>query len=275
MALVKQLLQTYASLPYHRGKAQVMDSCLNIFGVTVKGDQDVTRQGLRWRLNPEDYPHFMLYWFGVYNRWEVWHLEQLTPPHGTFFDIGANYGYYSLMLTSHLGPGLTTHAFEPNPPTLARLRLHARINDLEKQICCHGVALADKPGRASLTLRGDNSGAAFLSGGESLEVSTLDSFCREHGVERIDSMKIDVEGSEEKLIRGGTESLDRFRPSILIELNPPALRRSGTSVENTVRLLTSLGYELFEVQRGTRRPLRSLPQGDDYTDALCIHKSKL
>ena len=249
--------------------------CLSTFGVEVKGDQPVTRQGLRWLLNPEDYPHYNLYWFGAYNKWEVWHLEQASPPDGTFFDIGANYGYYSLMLASHLGPRFTVHAFEPNPPTMARLRHHCEINGLEKRIHCHSLGLSDHAGQAGLTLRGDNSGAAFLSEGQGIQLSTLDLFCRERKINRIDSMKIDVEGAEEKLLRGGMESLERFRPAIIIELNPPALRRSGASAESVVSILKSLGYELFELHRETKRPLGTLPDGEDYTDAFCIHKSKL
>lgn len=271
--MLAALLETYAAMPYHRGKESVARWALDTFHISVSGEREVIRDGLRWRLNPSDYVHQSLYWTGRYNIWQVYHLRRALPDGGTFFDIGANFGYYSAVLAYSV-PRLLVHAFEPNPETYARLAYHATANRLD-YIRAHRLGLSDRPGRAGLSSEyADNSGGAYITAGNSIELTTLDDFCRERGVGRIDAMKIDVEGHEEKMLRGGLASLDRFRPAILIELSPAAQRRSGSSIETIINLLESAGYGIYQIDRDRCRPLSHLPDGDEIVDALCIYSGR-
>jgi FkbM family methyltransferase len=97
-----------------------------------------------------------------------------------------------------------------------RRLLHADI-DAECHVVRNGypVALADEAGFAGKAMDNRNSGAAALSdsdGLERVEVSTLDNFCAEHEIDRLDFLNVDVEGCEERLLIGGARpSLDGIR----------------------------------------------------------------
>lgn len=93
---------------------------------------------------------------------------------------------------------------------------------------------------------------------------TLDEFVAEREITRLDLLKIDVEGAEVSLLRGAEQSLKRFRPVVMIEINPSALRRFGQTAEDVVSLLGSRCYQLTMATRwGRLRPLAALPtQGE-------------
>ena len=104
--------------------------------------------------------------------------------------------------------------------------------------------------------RNGNSGAAFLELGDGeVQVTTLDEFVAERGIERLDFMKIDVEGFEERVLRGGERVLRELRPHILFELQPVTLERAGSSVERLAALLISHGYRLLQADRERLVPL--------------------
>jgi FkbM family methyltransferase len=228
------------------------------------------RNGLRWVLNPSDYAHEDIFWLGELNRYEIYHILRLVPPDAVIFDIGANIGYYSLTLAHQLGSRASFYSFEPNPPTLARFQRHIELNHLSN-IHLQNVGLADHEGSAHVVERSDNSGAATLREGGSIQLVTLDGFVERHGVERIDFMKVDIEGFEQKMLAGARRTLARLRPIIQIELNPPALAKAGSSVPAVVEELRQAGYQLFEVNRRRLEPLRALPSGEDFVNAWCVH----
>lgn len=119
---------------------------------------------------------------------------------GLFFDIGANAGAYSLWAASSGGPGTRIEAFEPDPELCTALRFNKDENAL-KSITIHALALGRRDGEMTL-IRGEaNRGenrvqAAGAADGLSVRMSTLPHFLGEYGIERIDVLKIDIEGNE-------------------------------------------------------------------------------
>jgi FkbM family methyltransferase len=271
-----KLLEFYGTRLHHKGQWWVHGQLRRLLGADIDADCDVVRSGRRFVLNPRDFVQRNLFWFGEEDRMEPQVLARLLTPGSVLFDIGANFGYYSITLADALGSDCRIFAFEPFPSTYRLLRRHIEINALEDVIHAYPVALADKPGFARMAMDNRNSGAAALSdrdGEERVEVSTLDKFCAEHAIERLDLLKVDVEGSEERLLIGGAATIARFNPLIFIELNPTTLARAGSTVDRVVARLKEHGYELF-VARGERlEPLRQLPQGGDYVNAFCFAPS--
>jgi len=128
--------------------------------------------------------------------------------------------------------------------------------------------MIDRPG---------NSGAARVEldhRGE-LVLETLDGFCLEKSVDRLDVIKIDVEGFEERVLKGGERTLTRCRPTILIELNPTALTQASSSPQAVVELLQEWGYCLYETYKRVLRPLVNVPSGEGYVDVFCVHREKV
>jgi FkbM family methyltransferase len=166
----------------------------------------------------------------------------LTSPTGTFFDVGANAGVYSL-LCRILRPAMETVAFEPSPTTVAAGQQWARANDVHVRF--EAVALSDADARGTLYLssRSDASNslvAGFREPSGTLDVErlTMDTFVRREGLAPT-VIKIDVEQHEPAVLRGARTTLVEHRPVIVMELlGSEASRRAH-------RRLRRLEYEPF------------------------------
>jgi FkbM family methyltransferase len=141
----------------------------------------------------------------------------------TIVDVGANVGDWS-MLAAQAVPGATIHALEVVPETFDRLRANhaARAN-----IVAYPVGLSDAPGEVDVYCAPGNSSLATCVAGasESIHhaahpavrgrVTTGDQFCAEHGIDRIDFLKLDVEGYEPNVLRGFTTALTSGRIKVV------------------------------------------------------------
>jgi len=119
---------------------------------------------------------------------------------GVFLDIGANAGAYSLWAASIGGPGTRIEAFEPDPELCTSLRFNKDENALWS-INIHVLALGRREGEMSLIRgkanRGENRVQEVVTGDAlSVRMSTLPRFLGEHGIQKIDVLKIDIEGYE-------------------------------------------------------------------------------
>jgi hypothetical protein len=87
------------------------------------------------------------------------------------------------------------------------------------------------------------------------EIRTLDDYVTEKGIDRIDFIKLDVEGAELAALRGGQRVLKALQPMIHLEFFPPWTEAFGYGAKELITLLQSLGYEYF--YEGNLAPLRS------------------
>lgn len=169
-------------------------------------------------------------------------FKRMAPGHSTFLDIGAAQGIYSAAFCALTGG--RAYAFEPSPVMFEELIALSKLNP-GFQTSCLKVALGAEAGTQQAELhgaqwRGVDSGAQV---GETMTVETLDSFVREEGLAP-DFVKIDVEGMELEVLRGGAETFGRTVDVILLEVHPHMLMR-GEAVSDIQVLLESFGFELF------------------------------
>lgn len=159
------------------------------------------------------------YYFGTYFLEDeilaCWELQARSAR--TVFDIGANAGIFSLAALA-ANPKAVVHAFEPTPEIVARLRAAALLNGLSKLVV-NEVAVGDHDGEGTLRRwRGasnSNEGMNFITteggAGEAVCLISLDRYCAEHGIERIDLLKIDIQGNEPRAFAGATRLLREKR----------------------------------------------------------------
>jgi FkbM family methyltransferase len=142
-----------------------------------------------------------------YNLEELDFLRRHTPAGGVFVDVGANVGTYAMVLARHVGSGGTVIAIEPHPLTHARLAFN---NSASAYTQVRLVAAAAGPSDGELTIEtdGDNLGASHVVTGAASQQTfkvpslRLQRILDEAGVSRVDALKIDVEGFEDRVLIG-------------------------------------------------------------------------
>lgn len=158
--------------------------------------------------------------------WEIWVTEamlSLVRPGMTAIDVGANLGYFTMLLGDLVGDEGRTIAVEPNPALASLLRRSISINGYAARTTLHECALGDRPGNAGLIIPAGEPKNAYLApvgvaGGVNVPVRRLDAI---EGALDADFIKIDVEGAEEAVWRGMAGILDRGRPlTIVLEFTP-------------------------------------------------------
>lgn len=181
---------------------------------------------------------------------ELEHCLRTIPQGGVVLDVGANLGTFCLNLAVRR-PDLAFHALEPVAATCAWLRANVRRNGADARVRVHRLALAERAGTMEMTCtRYTNNrlvpGRGALAGEgprETVEVGTLDAFAAREGTGRVALLKLDVEGAELLVLRGGRDLLRRDRPDLLVEVEDRHLTLFGASVEVLEAFLAEQGYE--------------------------------
>lgn len=170
---------------------------------------------------------------------------------GVFLDIGANTGLYSLCVRA-ANPGLTIHAFEPYPPVVEILRRNLRLNGETTAIRVFEQAVGAHPGEAELYVPHQDFDVvetscslnhAFRKVHERVvrvPVVTVDGHVASEGIGRVDLMKVDVEGFEDRVLSGAMSTIERFRPTVFIEVG------SADTVALVEATRASCGYTVFQ-----------------------------
>jgi FkbM family methyltransferase len=142
-----------------------------------------------------------------YNLEELAFLRGHTPEGGVFVDVGANVGTYALALARHVGPQGTVVAIEPHPVTFGRLAFNTTASGTA-QVRLVAAAAGPEDGELLIETDGDNLGASHVVTGaasaKAIKVPSLrlTRILDEAGVARIDALKIDVEGFEDRVLTG-------------------------------------------------------------------------
>jgi FkbM family methyltransferase len=142
-----------------------------------------------------------------YNIEELDFLRAHVPAGGTFVDVGANVGTYAMVLARHVGPGGKVIAVEPHPVTFARLSFN---NGASGYTQTKLVAAAAGPADGELLIEtdGDNLGASHIVTGaataQAIKVPSLrlQRILDEAGATKVDALKIDIEGFEDRVLTG-------------------------------------------------------------------------
>ena len=179
-----------------------------------------------------------------------WAVNRFTKPGDVALDIGANLGLISWRLAKQVGAAGQVHSFEPNPAMQAYIEATLARNPA-LPVRLHRVALGAEAAVLSLTIPKENAGAAsFVSvNGREVDhcvevpVMTLDQFLADRGIDRVDFIKIDVEGFEAEVLRGGTGMLRNMRPRAIVFEENGAI--DGAELPAAFRILQAAGYEIF------------------------------
>ncbi len=214
---------------------------------------DATVDGLKLRLYMQDNVSerkflFMPQFFDPYERGL---LKRSLTEGSIFVDVGANAGIYSLTAAPLVGETGRVLAIEPNPVVLERLKFNAALNGMDKRVIGAQYGVSDTEGSFDLTLDDSNLGGSSLVAERSsrkinVACFKLLSLIQKHQLQKIDALKIDIEGAEDKaLVPFLAEAPRSLYPKILILENSPqdwkqdlpaALAKAGYSHQKTTRM---------------------------------------
>jgi FkbM family methyltransferase len=176
-------------------------------------------------------------------------LYKTLKPGMTMIDVGANFGYFTLMAAKLVGPSGKVWAFEPTFHYGARLRAHLETNRMGERVQVFPLGLSEKP--ATVTIAIGNSSATIHPGSnhpwlgrETIVVMPLDRVTSETPLARVDLIKVDIDGHEPRFLRGAIETIQRFKPILVLEFNEEALTAGGSNVWELRSQVHALGYEL-------------------------------
>ncbi len=223
--------------------------------VTRPGPVEIRAQGLRFAVPSMSEPVAQyLIWNGVYEPETAETIQRHLPADGTFVDVGANIGMFSLLAARLWAPEGRVLAIEASPPVHDWLMQNVRRNPAPHLTVRHAAvtntsgqtvrffnAPAEHFGMGALTDRFDGT----VTPAE-VPTITLDDAIAEAGLKRVDVIKVDVEGYELGVFQGAVRTLNQERPPVIIfEFQAWAENRPGEiSPGDAQRFLVSQGYQL-------------------------------
>ena len=177
-------------------------------------------------------------WLGTYELHKQLQVATSISPGMTVYDVGANVGFYTLLASVLAGPAGKVHAFEPVPRNFEILEHHVRINRIQNVVATRAAA-ASGSGLRSFALASDYAMGHLVEQGDfQVRTLTLDGYLKDTGSPAPAVIKIDVEGAEAEVLRGGHQLLLNHHPTIFLATHGRAAH------DECCRLLESAGYSL-------------------------------
>ncbi len=195
--------------------------------------------------------------------------RKLIKPGDTTVDIGANFGWYSMLMAKAVGEGGRVISFEPNAAILPVLERNIALNGYESCIMLHRCGLGASQGLARLVADDKESAVGYIAPGmpveseggseSSVEIRALDDVARGK-IGDIAYVKVDVEGFEPYVVAGARAVFGADDPPIIqMEYNVEALRRQGVDLAAFAATLDSFGAQVAVVSGDRLVPLASVP----------------
>lgn len=178
----------------------------------------------------------------------------------TMLDIGANVGWYTLLASNvYRKEGVNIYSFEPSPITCKRLKKNIELNELP-QTRAFNIGLYNE--KTSLEFYYDiegSGGSSFVNLRERekvkkivVDVEKLDDFVEKNGIQSIDFIKCDVEGSELFVFEGGRKVLERDQPVIFSEMLRKWSAKFNYTPNDIIQLMKGIGYECYAIEAENR-----------------------
>jgi FkbM family methyltransferase len=240
------------------------------------------RRNLRWAKHEPETPY----------------LADLLSGAPVCLHVGASDGRHSYVMT-RVAPKARIHAFEPSAFAFEVLKTCMKWHGIDDRVVPIHAAVSDQAGEMFLVTPRKTSGRmgrayAFVSesgatgdgpvrpdlqdqGAEvqPTPVLTIDGYCDAHGLSRVDFIRMDIEGAEQKALVGACGILDRDRPHVLLEIHPAMLaERFGGSGQAVLDLFQTRGYRMFALNGDRLEERTTLVEGAPWKDYFFIHPAR-
>jgi FkbM family methyltransferase len=204
-------------------------------------------------------------------------LFKLVRPNFIVVDIGANIGYTTLNFARICNNG-SVYCFEPDSDNYRKLQENIGRNNFPNVNALQIAVGSTSESKTLSKIEKHNPGANRILptdthanyDSERVTVRTLDEVANELSIQKIDLIKIDVEGFELFVLKGALHVISKHHPILFVELSEVNLKAHGISTADLVGFIEKLGYEIKDAQ--TMRPFQKTGQ-DQHTDIVCFHRT--
>ena len=181
-------------------------------------------------------------------------LKAVCKKNGTVLDIGAHIGLFSSITAKVIGSRGKIYAFEPTSNTIAVLQQTIRINRLEHIVEPIKQAMGKEVGTTTFFIsdnEADNSNSLVSYkvdreiNGVEVDINTIDNFVSSMELASVDFIKIDAEGAEYDVLKGGIDVFNALRPFCILAIHPEPIAKKGDKMEDIYDLLVQLNYKIF------------------------------
>jgi FkbM family methyltransferase len=187
----------------------------------------------------------------------TWVARRVLRPGDTAFDIGANIGIMTLLFSRIVGPSGSVHAFEPNPVVMRALH-RAVTRSGAPNVILNELAVGSEKTTLTLRVAEGNDGSGSLARSHEwgsththeVAVTTIDDYVGQHQIKSIGLMKIDIEGFELELFKGGSDLLKKIQPRAIVFEDNAAPPDTASPV---IDFLRSHDYELLSLPKALLR----------------------
>ena len=221
---------------------------------------EVTRNNIRWELDIREGIDLSIYLLGIFERHTVNAYRKFIKPGYVVLDIGANIGAHTLIMADIVGSNGNVIAFEPTDYAYNKLiknidlnlRLKKNINPQQVMLSSNDESLVDELIYSSWPV--DSNGIHNIHPvhmGEYKSTSnakscTLDSILKNLNINKVDFIKIDVDGYEYDILCGAEHTLSLLKPVLCFEFAPYVIKERGQTIEMLLNKIDSYGYKLFK-----------------------------
>ncbi|HMM81112.1 MAG TPA: FkbM family methyltransferase [Pyrinomonadaceae bacterium] len=248
----------------------------NNYQYPAGSDRTFEYKGIKLSLDIHDYVSHYLY-FGFKDRSHE-KLMSLVKAGDTVLDVGTNYGSTILQFAKIIAENGRAYGFEPDPVNFAICVKNLGLNTFH-HISVENIGLGREEGELTLVVntesnRGMNRVGVPVDRQEwhKVKMCRLDKWVQQNEIDKIDLIKIDVEGFEMEVLAGARELLKTFSPALFIEIDDNNLRQQGASAKEAVMFLEDYGYSITNSESGN-----VLSSKDDFSgchfDIVCVRES--
>lgn len=268
------LIGLYRRLPsrfFRKGMRRLWTICRY-----VRSNRNVISKinGITYQMDLNELIDSSIYYKGYFERDTTLAINKLCKSGMTVVDIGANIGYYTLLLAKLVGPMGKVIAFEPAQWAFSKLKRNLELNDFDN-ITLEKKALSNENRQDQVRhfycswplhtnsedqIHPIHHGRAMK---DIVDFATLDHYVKQKGIKKIDLIKLDVDGHEFKVIQGAVKTLRSFKPLIVMELSSYTLEEVGDNIADLVSLLSGLGFSFY-----SERGLSMFPSVDDMINSI-------
>ncbi len=218
--------------------------------------------------------------FGTYEQDDALFLFNLTESNFTIFDVGANIGWYSLNFSKIIKDG-SIYSFEPIPVTHENFRKNLLLNNVSN-VKPFNIALSNSDGEIDFYYNPDELGASSARNIKELDqitkvkcrTQTLDSFCIENKITKLDLIKCDVEGGELFVFEGGFNTIKKYQPIVFTEM----LRKWAAKFEyhpnKIIKYFSDIDYKCFIVNKNKIKEIKEVNDDTVETNFIFLHPEK-